>query len=851
MNQNDFLKLLLQLLGLIPQQSQNLSFLQYGPISYSGGTFHNRASDLISSFGASQGPLGGLLGSIANKILLGDAFQNGRSLGSYARTLYPANGTYPSAFQAALAQSLYTSQKAQNTATQQALREVWLTNYYRITGTPENKIADAVKNTNILSLPSIIQAAFDPSKIEQTLKWYSAGNAGFTNWALHNNAVSNPAEARQKVSVLQSALSQLIQDASVSQLFGAGRKYYRYDAQGKPIPGSEKITRDFGGYSAPAVSSLAAVLANQRDYYSGSDIKKSAESFAQAVSDIAKAISPLRDVFKQDMAATVDAIKTFTGRSLSSLSKTQLRSISQGVADTMRYTGLSTKQYSQVIKQANTRVLQTAKASPGAHWATIQGGLGVGNLGLLATVGAGPNGLQQNIYQHLVKTAFSSAQASASTQDMAMAYGLWSSKQAKDADISIQHFMQLTGGDLTEAFRLAGVTTRQQLLQGRGTRGYLEGLNNGSLAQVGFRGQYKQTLGLAAARVASMYNVNGSVLNKLVNKLQKDSQFAAQAFDSSTDQQLRSILLSAGFENGAQLDSAISAFHFMKNDSVFGRQLTTLAAGVGRLQQGLKFKKGQRDLRNKLAQLGSIGTSQYALISNMLFDPKDESRLKADQKTEILKILQGQLGLSTEQLKYLNKIAPGKLFDIALGNIDPAIIPKLSTLLKDPAKHKYQIRRAIYQTPQMRKFIDQQLQSKEATNGKANQPIDTALSNYRQVLAKDSVTQQQIKKAYGQVLSARATHTVLSSDAFNRLNQKQKEDLSTILADGVITDAQRKQYLQGDQNKPLAAAVEAWQRQRKRLQQSAQMPSDVQSLLKKFIEMFGQFLGIYKNRAGK
>lgn len=665
MNLEQILNSFMSLMGM-RSDTQFKSFRDYPGVTYSGGNLYSAAQKkLTQAFGP--------IGPIIYRIAFGKQFQG---KGSFARKL---NDTMFSQGQTALGAMLSIRSRQLASFSQDSYQQAQKQlkqSFYRMYANVMYGDVSKASDFNWLSVPSIIHTLLDPTKAQSTLKFMNLATANAVNWQNRYGGVRSGSNgfinSQQNVRAVSQAVKDIITQAALQELGPSNLN--NADTQTSNLRSRKTDWNKFGGYSAQAVSRLAAIVTSQRDFMNavpeaGDNTQaarsKAKQQIVQTVSDITKALQPLRDVFKGDVLATVDAIKAVSKRAITALSSTQLRQLSQGMVDTMRFTGVTPAVYANTVQAVQKRLLQTAKQNGTGHWAAIQGAAGVTNLTLSGITAIKPFGLSEDVYTHITQQATSSAQMSRYTQRLARIYAI--AKQKGNVD-NIQQFLKQTGGDASAAMDSFGIT-QTDLLSAPKSVVYLQALNSGQLAYGALQQQFK-VLGSA---LLDNYNSQPAIRQRVSNIMfdDKNLSFRHRLFTATTDEQIEKVFTDYGM-SAQQATQARGLWNQMNSDSRFGQYFKTIGSSATSTAMAMKMRYSQSELRRALQTIRTTtsSTAQLAdIISNWNnIGQNDEYKKAAKNAFQTVMIHQG---FTRQQLPQLLETAdPVILSMAAMGQLD-------------------------------------------------------------------------------------------------------------------------------------------------------------------------------------
>ena len=476
--QSNFLKAILQVLissnrgQQAPREDwRNVTMQNAGPYSATGFLQ-----------GAVSSLLGPTLGGIINRFVIGSEFtRSGNFKNELSGILLPVNGrTYGGAFLNFLQDSRTTATAWNRQRSKKQLQDEFYRQYFR-TFYPEEtqtqirqRISGA--NKNAFQPGSLLSLFADPAQISRTLQNMQIAQAGVMQWSTRRNPLDPHAVTRAN------AMSNIIKDMSI-------------EAQRAAVYGASP-DKSYAGFSGGAVSQLSGILANTSDVLgsaTGNDLKNKISKFKDRVRATTQALKPLRDILGQDITRMVDTLQGITGQNIAQLSPEVIRNISTRLVDAQRYSPmLSTGQIAALGSTmqgmlANQGIRGYAGLGAGAMGASVAGSLVPGNSAY---------GMTASQFQADTLNAYASSQGSRGTDFIAMAYSLWKQKNPKG---SISDFKQLVAeqqaqgvGALDAAQKIAGVSSRAQLMKGLEYQGYRQALSSGDLASIGVTEQWNQ-----------------------------------------------------------------------------------------------------------------------------------------------------------------------------------------------------------------------------------------------------------------------------------------------------------------------------------------------------------------------
>lgn len=650
MDPQSVLKVLAQTLGLSLSEPQMRSFKDYPGIGYTGGNLYSAGQKKAQQI---LGPLG----PIAYRLLFGKQFQRTNYIAKKLNQTFFNQGATPLGSALSI-RSRRLANYAEQTyqAAQESLKKSFLQKWATVfTGD-----ADKAKDYNWFSPASLVHTFLDPDKTRQTLQFMNLATANVVNWQNRlggfRNIKGGFQASQQNVKKMSQAVKKVIAQAAAQQLGP--------DSAAKPKD-KESGWNKFGGYSAQEVAKLAAIVTSQRDFMSGASNATARTAavgqFQQTISDISKALAPLRDVFKGDVLATVDAIKSVSKRAISSMSAMQLEQLSTSMTDTLRFTGISPAAYAQIADVMTKRLLQTAQQAPGSHWAAAQGSVGVTNLVANSSIGANPAGLSQDVYVHKSQQIAARAQLSQYTQRMARAYTAAKLKKQNEK-LTYTQFIDATGGNLSKAMSEYGLSN-QDLRNASQSSTYLQALQSGAFAQTAAQQQWINQAVTAISTVSGNRGVKEDLLNLFTDRSKASTVYSL--FSAPDDKSQIKVLTNYFKQQGLSKETAetkakeAAAIFNQARSGDYGDVFITKGMQYAQATKALVMQKYQADLRKYFSTVRS-NTNPVAqfvkLISNWNNVDNNDPLKKA-----VGGILQN-LGLQNEDLKgMLGTIKDGKV----------------------------------------------------------------------------------------------------------------------------------------------------------------------------------------------
>lgn len=472
-----------------------MNWQQYGGVNRNADTVVSRGRQLVLSF-ANQIPLvGPILGPYIADKLIGDDFHYGILGNTLSGLMAPSTGTYAGTFQNLWNKRTISSLRGNREAIRDNLRNDFLRNYYKVTmGLSDQDEEESfyldqlVAQTGTLSLPSILNFALDPASNRKILENIKSAQSGALSWYQRQHTKDYlPGSEKNMAKAIAERMSNTIQDmAKQANRFAIGM--------------GDANEGHFGGFTGAQVSQIASILSNAAQQIDPENLERDVNAFKDKVKSLARALSPLKDIFGHDVKAMTDMLQAITGQSISQLTPAMVQSLATSTVDMSRYSGATAVQ----MAQAGRTILSLSANMGGTTFSRVGAGtLGAYYSGLMAA-GNAPAGVHAAQYAAHTQQALASAQASQGTDWAAMAYGVWVQQQRKknpNADTSIQTFMRLVSEKrasspdmMTALVRVAGKNSVQDLLRGKGTTQYRVALQNPNLAKLGIEEQYRQHL---------------------------------------------------------------------------------------------------------------------------------------------------------------------------------------------------------------------------------------------------------------------------------------------------------------------------------------------------------------------
>lgn len=502
MEAEDILKLLMP--GLSSGQSR--SWQQYGPAGQQQATVIQYLRKQIQSAMSSLGLLGSLAAPFVSDFLVGRDFDKfGRPISQLSGVLAPQGQSYAGAYQT----MLRSQQTAALGITQKQFQdEIWQQSaraYYGVTdpSLKGQELKNKIKGSNFLAPQRIINYFLDPMQREKALKGVRDTMAGSLYW--DNRRGVQPTQAVENARQYGRAAKQLVIEANETML-GARRRgrtgqllqgqeaqIFTTDAQGKKRAFTKG--KDFGGFKGSQIAQLASIIANTSDNIPGLALEQAVAKFKQKVEQTARAISPLKDIFGNNVKAMTDALQAISGQRITQMPEHLARSLATSITDMSRYANVSPAQ----IQAMSSNLLATATSKQYGDSFSRAGTAKLGTMAAALTAnGNAPAGIYVGEYVGDVNQRLAQLNNTKGADWLAKAYAIW--KEGKPEGTLQQFQEQVTnkraqGKDLIRAaIDVAGVTYLPQLNRGSTLTAYRQAKVSGKMGQMALQGQFQQAI---------------------------------------------------------------------------------------------------------------------------------------------------------------------------------------------------------------------------------------------------------------------------------------------------------------------------------------------------------------------
>lgn len=488
-----FLVSLIQALIMQSAASQSRAWTQYQGINLSKPYSVNSVADnaLVQLGNTMLGPVGGLLGRLVSRFIVPPDVNKLGGIDSPATMLLRTQGgTYGGSFQNLLYASTLSNLKSQRALGQKQLQKLFYKRYLQIT--QHGKVTEEQVNQLDkmgFSVPAALNAIFDPMNMNGILQGIETAQAGGAMWANRANPLK-PGE-----------------------IFKRAKQYgdvaMKAAIQAQIVNDKTPLNQRYGGFSGRAVAQLVGILANSSSWFNYTDdVQQASNALRTKVKQLTRALYPLRDVFKQDMKAMVDAIQGLSGMSISQLSTANVARLSTQITNASRYSGLAPA----TMYALGGNISKLVAANGGTNFDKLGGRSAGIYASYLLAPGNAPWGMPLQEYQARTQDAIASGLSSQGADLVAMAYGLYKDKTKNP--MSITEFnsaiRRSNKSPLAAAMQIAGIKSTAQLYRGRQYQGYSEYKTSGAGAEIAIQGVYRQQLQRFTQRTLNQRNVDYS-----------------------------------------------------------------------------------------------------------------------------------------------------------------------------------------------------------------------------------------------------------------------------------------------------------------------------------------------------
>lgn len=488
-----FLASLIQSLIMQSAASQSRAWTQYQGINLSKPYSINSVADnaLVQLGNTMLGPVGGLLGRLVSRFIVPPDVNKLGGIDSPATMLLRTQGgTYGGSFQNLLYASTLSNLKSQRALGQKQLQKLFYKRYLQIT--QNGKVTEEQVNQLDkmgFSVPAALNAIFDPMNMNGILQGIETAQAGGALWANRANPLK-PGE-----------------------IFKRAKQYgdvaMKAAIQAQIVNDKTPLNQRYGGFSGRAVAQLVGILANSSSQFNYTDdVQQASNALRTKVKQLTRALYPLRDVFKQDMKAMVDAVQGLSGMSISQLSTVNVARLSTQITNASRYSGLAPA----TMYALGGNISKLVAANGGTNFDKLGGRSAGIYASYLLAPGNAPWGMPLQEYQARTQDAIASGLSSQGADLVAMAYGLYKDKTKNP--MSITEFnsaiRRSNKSPLAAAMQIAGIKSTAQLYRGRQYQGYSEYKTSGAGAQIAIQGVYRQQLQRFTQRALNQRNVDYS-----------------------------------------------------------------------------------------------------------------------------------------------------------------------------------------------------------------------------------------------------------------------------------------------------------------------------------------------------
>ena len=475
-------------------------------------TVKDGISSALSSFGPTGALLGGLLGQAGAGILVGKAYNKYGLPNSQLAAMPGAVGgaRASSAFQQMLVNSADRYLDKTRDEFRDQIRRTYLQDYYKLQH-PNDSAANIsarvqASMSNPATMPNFLQYIFDPTQIGKQLQAVDKATDSTIRWGQRTDPLGmhNVGAAR----AVQQTVTQIARQAVNAQ------------------DGS------YGGFTASAAAQVAADIATSQDVMRSArvnpkNLQQSIQDFKQHVKDITQALSPLRDVFGNDVSSMMGMIKSLTGQSVGQMSAGDVKQIATNISRTTRFSGAT-----PAAIQLATKNIDATLRSFGANSVVRLGALNTATV-LTNTIAGGylPGDMSRAQYQARSQRAIASGQASAGAQNVARMYAIAKNRNNYKGDINQFVDQLIQSGNATQkGMQLAGVTNMNQLGAAEiYSKDFNSARRSGALARVAIAQQSNDLTAQAimaaqgTLRSAGVNTLSTSQAQNLINLFSKQS----------------------------------------------------------------------------------------------------------------------------------------------------------------------------------------------------------------------------------------------------------------------------------------------------------------------------------------
>lgn len=436
----------------------------------------------------------------------------------------------------------------------------------------------------------------------------------------------------------------------------------------------------WGGLSQTAVAELASVVSSETDFLRGIDpsnsrqMETAAKQFSDMVHQYAVALSPLKDVFGDDMASMVKSLQQMSGMGMSQLGPMRASIMATQLADRRNANMYSTTYLTQNVGTARS-LLDATEGLSSIHYLNAQN-LGTRASDMARGTGVMPSYMRQDQWENSAMKLAYQTSVSQATDDLAMDYSIWAQKKmdAEEADqVNFQNFLNEMqpyieqGMDMRAAAgELSGARNHWEKLEGKSYDFYTAAITSGEAARASAggalqesRNAVKQTLKMDAG------------LNKLVQRVADtaDDDSEVQSLDRYIDLSMQLLESRSDLHGlrGAELTKAISEATVVNEDGeevkldnaavravsgIVERMFNEEAdSNVFQYIQQAHAMQGEDDMLNYSNEAGAR-RERYANIGKAMFSPGTQA---------IGELLSGGFSIEAieERLRNANMIAQG------------------------------------------------------------------------------------------------------------------------------------------------------------------------------------------------
>lgn len=653
-------QLLQQLVSLLTQ-----GFSQYrNPGQYEGidrnspVTINQALGHAYQQIAGSVGGPVGMLMQLGQKFIIPKQFNSFGNLDNkLSGKLMPFNGgTYAGAFQNFLDSSRKEALSTFTDQRQDQLKRQVYGHYFDIFHKDPSKSEQQTKKARqkfvkqtqnqMFNAPKLLNMLLDPSDIKRQIQGLQQTQAGILKWGNRRNPLD----------------ADLVDNAQNTTKFVT-----------KMAIQASKDNASYGGFSASAITSLVGQLSSQEDILGGAsdpkEVTKALQNLKTRVQGLTQALSPLRDIFGNDIPSMITRLQQISGMQVSTMTQSQVRSVASNITDMSRYSNVG---ISQMAKMGDLMAGAVA-SNGGSDWARLGARASGAYAAGLLTPGNGAFGLTPGQFQAKTLSMLASSQDSEGSQLMSMAYGL--AKQAAPKMQMDQFDKRVAAGmskGLTaiQAARqvVAQVTntdvSKVNLYRGQSTLGNLQYRAAGRGSKWAARSLWDDQLSyaLAGARQNSQFSVKqvDSVERKLRNlSAQQLTQFGNNSLNFISNN-----------KNFSQREKKVLYSMLQRQGSRF----TQAASWSGQAKKIQQYQQTQKNIREAFKDQDMDASNMYAKAVNAISGKwfNDRGQLKSQKglkvRQSVVKTLgKSALGLSNSDTSQVHKVIKGMN---ALGDSD-------------------------------------------------------------------------------------------------------------------------------------------------------------------------------------